>query len=219
MAKTSTNIGEELAEAPKAGLSGFTSERSPWRLVTLSMLMLFVELALIRWTAANNVHLANITNFVLLASFLGIGVGFLLAGWRHETCSGWRQCRLAVLVAFALIFPVKLVALHGPHEFQGISGHCSFVPVGEPSGHLRAGGPGDGGTRTGDGPDLRPLRAARRLPPRHHRQRRRDRPVLGPVLHRASAHRLGCGGGRRVRAASRQSANGGGSGARSLPSW
>ena len=51
---------------------------SRWRLVLLSFLMLFTELALIRWTAANNVYLAYITNFVLLASFLGIGVGFLL---------------------------------------------------------------------------------------------------------------------------------------------
>ena len=74
-------------------LGVFISEQSPWRLVTLSMLMLFVELALIRWTAANNVHLANITNFVLLASFLGIGVGFLPRRLRHETCSGWRRCR------------------------------------------------------------------------------------------------------------------------------
>src|SRR5215213_3637981 len=39
--------------------------------------MLFVELALIRWTAAYDIHLAYLTNFVLLASFLGIGIGFL----------------------------------------------------------------------------------------------------------------------------------------------
>src|ERR1035438_8492391 len=122
MAKTSTNIGVELAEAPKAGRSGFMSELSPWRLGTLSMLMLFVELALIRWTAANNVHLANITNFVLLASFLGIGVGFLLAGSTRNLFSA-APMSLAILVAFALAFPVKLVTLHGPHEFEGIAGH------------------------------------------------------------------------------------------------
>ncbi len=49
----------------------------PLRLFALSFLMLFVELALIRWTAANDIHLAYLTNFVLLASFLGIGIGFL----------------------------------------------------------------------------------------------------------------------------------------------
>ena len=31
--------------------------------------------ALIRWAASNNIHLAYLTNFVLLASFLGIGIG------------------------------------------------------------------------------------------------------------------------------------------------
>ncbi len=41
--------------------------------------MLFIELALIRWIAAYVVYVAYFTNFVLLASFLGIGVGFLRA--------------------------------------------------------------------------------------------------------------------------------------------
>ncbi len=122
MATTSTATTEELEPEPTPAHGVFTSEHSPWRLVSLSMLMLFVELALIRWTAANNVHLANITNFVLLASFLGIGVGFLLAG---STRNLFRMApvALAVLVAFALAFPVKLVSLRGPHEFEGISGH------------------------------------------------------------------------------------------------
>ena len=122
MAATSTAISEKLEPIPAAGLGAFTSERSPWRLVTLSMLMLFVELALIRWTAANNVHLANVTNFVLLASFLGIGVGFLLAG-SPRSLFRLAPVSLGLLVAFVLVFPVKLVTLHGPHEFQGISGH------------------------------------------------------------------------------------------------
>src|SRR5437763_10044288 len=52
---------------------------SPARLAFASFLMLFVELALIRWVTANNVFITNTTNFVLLASFLGIGVGFLSA--------------------------------------------------------------------------------------------------------------------------------------------
>jgi len=41
--------------------------------------MLFVELALIRWTGSNVVHLSYFSNFVLLGSFLGIGLGFLIA--------------------------------------------------------------------------------------------------------------------------------------------
>ncbi len=119
---TSTTTGIESEHVPAAGLSSFMSELSPWRLVVLSMLMLFVELALIRWTAANNVHLANITNFVLLASFLGIGAGFLLAG-SSRNLFRLAPMSLAVLIAFVLIFPVKLVTLRGPHEFEGLAGH------------------------------------------------------------------------------------------------
>ena len=56
------------------------------RLFLLSFLMLFVELALIRWTASDIVYLSYFTNFVLLGSFLGIGtsvavgVGLILLG-------------------------------------------------------------------------------------------------------------------------------------------
>src|SRR5215216_1987802 len=49
------------------------------RLVLGSALMLFLELSLIRWLGANIVHLAYFSNFVLLGSFLGIGLGFLRA--------------------------------------------------------------------------------------------------------------------------------------------
>ena len=41
--------------------------------------MLFIELCLIRWLGANLVHLAYFSNFVLLGSFLGVGLGFLRA--------------------------------------------------------------------------------------------------------------------------------------------
>jgi hypothetical protein len=47
--------------------------RSPSRLILLSFLMLFLELALIRWTASNVLYLSYFSNFVLLGSFLGIG--------------------------------------------------------------------------------------------------------------------------------------------------
>ena len=49
------------------------------RLLLGSALMLFLELALIRWLGANIVHLSYFSNFVLLGSFLGIGLGFLIA--------------------------------------------------------------------------------------------------------------------------------------------
>jgi len=50
--------------------------RQQARLAFASFLMLFVELALIRWTAANNVYVTNATNFVLLASSSGSASAF-----------------------------------------------------------------------------------------------------------------------------------------------
>src|SRR5207245_2486838 len=88
------------------------------RLVGLSFLMLFVELALIRWSAANNIHLAYLTNFVLLGSFLGIGAGFLAARRRVDLIP-LAPVALALLVAFVLAFPVRLAALGGLHQLRG----------------------------------------------------------------------------------------------------
>ena len=56
-------------------------------LVLLSCLMLFLELALIRLVAAHNVYVRYFTNFVLLASFLGIGLGFLRANSKRDSFS------------------------------------------------------------------------------------------------------------------------------------
>ena len=45
------------------------TRRDRARLILLSFLMLFLELALIRWTAANVVYLSFFTNFVLSRYF------------------------------------------------------------------------------------------------------------------------------------------------------
>jgi hypothetical protein len=79
----------------------------PWRLIVASALMLFVELALIRWTGANVLHLSYFSNFVLLGSFLGIGLGFLRSR-RARDASSWWPLILAPLVAFVLAFPVQV---------------------------------------------------------------------------------------------------------------
>ena len=71
-----------------------------------SALMLFVELALIRWTSSNNLYLVHLTNFVLLASFLGIGLGFL-SGGRGRDLFPLAPVLLASLVGFVLVFPVR----------------------------------------------------------------------------------------------------------------
>src|ERR1022692_359870 len=91
------------------------------RLAFASFLMLFVELALIRWTAANNVYLASATNFVLLASFLGIGLGFLNARSRRDFLR-WAPLTFVALVGFVLGFPVILSSLSGNHPYRGLRG-------------------------------------------------------------------------------------------------
>src|SRR5438876_2336029 len=95
---------------------GFAMAGSRWgvqlvkgraRLALLSFLMLFVELALIRWAGSNVLYLSYFSNFVLLGSFLGIGVGFLRGRSRLDLFP-WASTVLAFLVAFVLIFPVAI---------------------------------------------------------------------------------------------------------------
>jgi hypothetical protein len=90
---------------------------SPARLAFASFLMLFTELALIRWVGANNVFVTNAANFVLLASFLGIGIGFLNARAERDYLR-WTPVALLALVGFALAFPV-VATLNGPDPFLG----------------------------------------------------------------------------------------------------
>ncbi len=79
----------------------------PLRLVLLSALMLFVELALIRWTGSNVVYLSYFSNFVLLGSFLGIGIGFL-RGKARVNLFPYAPIALAIFVGLVLIFPVRI---------------------------------------------------------------------------------------------------------------
>jgi hypothetical protein len=76
------------------------------RLVLASGVMLFAELALIRWVSAYQVHVAYFTNFVLLASFLGIGVGFLRSGSRRN---GFRWAPASFALFTGIVFAVRVV--------------------------------------------------------------------------------------------------------------
>jgi hypothetical protein len=69
--------------------------------------MLFVELALIRWLGSDILYLSYFSNFVLLGSFLGIGIGFLVAERRLDLFR-WVAVELAFLVAFVLAFPITI---------------------------------------------------------------------------------------------------------------
>lgn len=88
-------------------------------LFLLSATILFVELLLIRWIPANVVYIGFFNNFLLLASFFGIGLGILI---------GRRGGRAIVPPSLALLGIVALVRfakidLRGPGDdpFLGIS--------------------------------------------------------------------------------------------------
>ena len=77
------------------------------RLALLSFLILFLELALIRWTGSNIIYLSYFSNFVLLGSFLGIGLGFLRSKDKRELLP-FAPVVLTALVGVILVFPVQV---------------------------------------------------------------------------------------------------------------
>ncbi|GAA2646508.1 spermidine synthase [Nonomuraea recticatena] len=108
------------------------STRDHWmavrpRLILASAFMLFLELALIRWTGSNIVHLSYFTNFVLLGSFLGIGLGFLRVG-RSRRQPYYSPVVLAVLVLVVLMFPVTV-----NRETEGVLYWTSLATTGPPA--------------------------------------------------------------------------------------
>lgn len=101
------------------------------RLIAASGLMLFLELALIRWLGANVVHLSYFSNFVLLGSFLGIGAGFLIS---RKSWSVWSFSLplLTILVIGVLRFPVTIERSGSDLIFftsMGISGPPAWLAL------------------------------------------------------------------------------------------
>jgi Spermine/spermidine synthase domain len=96
---------DALQPRPSTSLLFAINDRA--KLVLLSFLMLFTELALIRWTGSNVIYLSHFSNFVLLGSFLGIGVGFLRARARGNLFV-WAPVMLAFFVFFVLRFQVEI---------------------------------------------------------------------------------------------------------------
>ncbi|MFZ9986832.1 MAG: spermidine synthase [Candidatus Nanopelagicales bacterium] len=94
------------------------------RLVVASALMLFVQLALIRWAGANLVHLSYFSNLILLASFLGIGLGFLRAR-KPRDLGRYAPVAVLALVTFIFFFPARI---------EGSSSELIFFTEVEPTG-------------------------------------------------------------------------------------
>jgi hypothetical protein len=116
---------EDVAKSPEGRASGYHSSaitrtpRASLELVAASALMLFVELVLIRWTGAMVVYLSYFSNFVLLGSFLGIGVGFLRAK-KEPQLFPWAPAFLALFVGVVTVLPVEIDRSGGDFVFFGV---------------------------------------------------------------------------------------------------
>lgn len=104
---TKASAGSPAYESTAADQHDTENRKVVVRLLLSSFLMLFLELALIRWLGANIVHLSYFSNFVLLGSFLGIGAGFLIS---RKSWSIWPLSLplLAFLVVGVFAFPVSI---------------------------------------------------------------------------------------------------------------
>ena len=78
-----------------------------FRVFLASFLVLFLEVALIRWMPAHVRLLSYFSNFILLASFLGIGIGCLLAPSRVRLFT-WFPLLQAVVVAVVYFFKLEV---------------------------------------------------------------------------------------------------------------
>ncbi len=127
-------LGRDVVPAPGTdnkgpGPAGGTLLPLPLQLFALSFLMLFVELALIRWSGALVIYLSYFSNFVLLGSFLGIGIGFLRAKSRVNLFP-WSPVALALLILFVRAFPVEVIRTGSQLLFFGYgSFHASGPPT------------------------------------------------------------------------------------------
>jgi spermidine synthase len=78
----------------------FSRSRNGFELFLVSLLILFLELAAIRWFPAHVLYLTFFTNVVLLASFLGMSVGCLAASHRRNYLT-WTPLLLTIALAAA----------------------------------------------------------------------------------------------------------------------
>src|SRR5262245_59042484 len=81
--------------------------RAGFELFLISVLILFLELACIRWFPAHVIFLTFFTNVVLLACFIGMSVGCLAASHKRNYIF-WTPLILAVTMILALLLEVVM---------------------------------------------------------------------------------------------------------------
>jgi SAM-dependent methyltransferase len=96
--------------------------RDRLELFLASFLMLFVELVLIRWAGAYVVYLSYFANFILLGSFLGIGIGFLRAHKKPDLFR-FAPVVLALFLGLVIGFPATIDRTGGDLVYFGVQTH------------------------------------------------------------------------------------------------
>ena len=98
---------------------------APLRIFLASFLVLFLEVALIRWLPAQIRLLSYFSNFILLAAFLGIGIGALLAKGVKQMAAELGVDPEEAAHVKGLEFP-----MHDPRAYQGAFHHLRALPQG-----------------------------------------------------------------------------------------
>jgi SAM-dependent methyltransferase len=93
---------------------------APLRIFLASFLILFLEIALIRWLPAQIRLLSYFSNFILLAAFLGIGIGALLGRMRRSLFL-WYPLLQLVVIAVVYFFRLE-VRINAPGSIYFTSG-------------------------------------------------------------------------------------------------
>src|SRR5712692_6423429 len=91
----------EASVVPEAGGQVVSKSRAGAELFLISLILLFLELACIRWFPAHVIFLTFFTNTILLASFLGISLA-CLAARRAQNFLADTPVLLVIVMAAAL---------------------------------------------------------------------------------------------------------------------
>ena len=114
------STGPEPEAVRRAGVFGLLSGNRT-RLVLTSGTLLFVELLLIRWIPSEVRYIGFFSNFLLMASFLGIGIGLLLGRRRKLDTIAFFPLLLVIVVALISFLELNVQVRSQNELFFGLA--------------------------------------------------------------------------------------------------
>jgi hypothetical protein len=114
------STGPEPEAVQRAGVLGLLSGNRT-RLVLTSGTLLFVELLLIRWIPSEVRYIGFFSNFLLMASFLGIGLGLLLGRRRKLDTIAFFPLLLVIVVALISFLELNVQVRSQDELFFGLA--------------------------------------------------------------------------------------------------